>query len=206
MHIGASMIKQTCFSLCALNVGVIVPRILFQSSSCACSNTLDWTPVDALKGCKKNWHCQKSNETLSYLISFSQLWQQIVQLYWRSGFWRQVGEKFIHKFLSSFPQFLPVFTSVYITLSIIIRWCLKSARFVPYLHIDETWFFRCPARDRKVSSTKNFSGREVDLERNLCHKQHIYHQKSINIQQSFRLGCRATLYSKRLINKQEGGF
>ena len=119
MHIGASMIKQTCFSLCALNVGVIVSRILFQSSSCACSNTLDWTPVDALKGCKKNWHCQKSNETLSYLISFSQLWQQIVLLYWRSGFWRQVGEKFIFtSFWVPFRSFCPfsrLFTSPWVS-------------------------------------------------------------------------------------------
>ena len=118
MHIGASMIKQTCFSLCALNVGVIVPRILFQSSSCACSNTLDWTPVDALKGCKKNWHCQKSNETLSYLISFSQLWQQIVLLCWRSGFWRQVGEKFIPSFWVPFRSFCPfsrLFTSPWVS-------------------------------------------------------------------------------------------
>ena len=102
MHIGASMIKQTCFSLCALNVGVIVSRILFQSSSCACSNTLDWTPVDALKGCKKNWHCQKSNETLSYLISFSQLWQQIVLLTFRflvASWWKIHSQVF--EFLSA---------------------------------------------------------------------------------------------------------
>ena len=38
------------------------------------------------------------------------------------------------------------------------------------------------------------------LARNLFHKQRIYHQKSINIQQSFRLGRRATLHREGLIN------
>ena len=66
--------------------------------------------------------------------------------------------------------------------------------------------FLLPGTWSKVSSTKNISGKEVDLARNLFHKQHIYHQKSINIQQSLDLGCRATLYSEGLINKQEGGF
>ena len=46
----------------------------------------------------------------------------------------------------------------------------------------------------------------MDLARNLFHKQHIYHQKSMNIQQSFCLGRRATLYREGLIDKQEGGF
>ena len=65
--------------------------------------------------------------------------------------------------------------------------------------------FRCPARDRKSPpqrriSSLNICGKEVDLARNLFHKQRIRHQKSINIQQSFRLGRRATLYRKGLIN------
>ena len=46
----------------------------------------------------------------------------------------------------------------------------------------------------------NISGEEVDLARNLFHKQRIYHQKSINMQQSFRFGRRATLYREGLIN------
>ena len=46
----------------------------------------------------------------------------------------------------------------------------------------------------------NISGKEVDLARNLFHKQRIYHQKSINVQQSFLLGRRATLYYEGLIN------
>ena len=35
---------------------------------------------------------------------------------------------------------------------------------------------------------------------NLFHKQRVYHQKSINIQQSFRLGRPVTLYREGLIN------
>ena len=69
--------------------------------------------------------------------------------------------------------------------------------------------FRCPAGDRK-SPPLNIFGKEVDLARNPFPKQRIYHQKSINIQQSFRLGRRATLYREGLINVdrnlQEGGF
>ena len=44
----------------------------------------------------------------------------------------------------------------------------------------------------KEETSLNISGKEVDLARNLFHKQRIRHQKSINIQQSFRLGRRAT--------------
>ena len=46
----------------------------------------------------------------------------------------------------------------------------------------------------------NISGKEVDFGQNVFHKQHICHHKSINIQQSFRLGRRATLYREGLIN------
>ena len=64
--------------------------------------------------------------------------------------------------------------------------------------------FRCAARDQKSrpqrrNVTKYFR-KEVDLARNLFHKQGICHQKSINIQQSFRLGHHATLYHEGLIN------
>ena len=40
------------------------------------------------------------------------------------------------------------------TLSIIVRQCLKSPRFVLYLHIGETWSFSLPGTWSKVSSTK----------------------------------------------------
>ena len=68
--------------------------------------------------------------------------------------------------------------------------------------------FRCPARDRKSPpqrriSSLNICGKEVDLARNLFRKQGIRHQKSINIQESFRLGRRATLYRERLIKKED---
>ena len=52
----------------------------------------------------------------------------------------------------------------------------------------------------KEETSLNISGREVNLARNLFHKQHIYHQKSINTQQSFLLGRRTTLYREGLIN------
>ena len=67
--------------------------------------------------------------------------------------------------------------------------------------------FRCPARDqesppqRRISSL-NICGKEVDLARNLFRRQGIRHQKSINIQESFRLGRRATLYCERPIKKE----
>ena len=68
--------------------------------------------------------------------------------------------------------------------------------------------FRCPASDRKSPpqrriSSLNICGKEVDLARNLFHKQRIRHQKSINIQQSFRLGRHATLYRERHIKKED---
>ena len=44
---------------------------------------------------------QSNNEYYRCMIFFSGLWK-IVLLYWCSGFWQQVGEKFIHTFLSSF--------------------------------------------------------------------------------------------------------
>ena len=52
----------------------------------------------------------------------------------------------------------------------------------------------------KEETSLNISGIEVDLARNLFHRQRIYHQKSINIQQSFRLGRRPTLDHEGLIN------
>ena len=64
--------------------------------------------------------------------------------------------------------------------------------------------FRCPERDRKSPpqrriSSLNICGKEVDLARKLFHKQRIRHQKSINIQQSFRF----FVYRERLIKKED---
>ena len=56
----------------------------------------------------------------------------------RSSFCRQVGEKFIHTLLSSFPRFSPVLCPFIYTFSIIVQRCRKSPRFVLYLHIGET--------------------------------------------------------------------
>ena len=110
--------------------------------------------------------------------------------------------------VDSFPWFSPIFVSVYIYLEFhrtavsevskvhpisAYRWnlILFVARHVikSLLHKEET--------------SLNISGKEVDLARNLFHKQRIRHQKSINIQQSFRLGRRATLYRERLIKKED---
>ena len=52
----------------------------------------------------------------------------------------------------------------------------------------------------KEETSLNIFGKEVDLARNLFHKQRICHQKSINIQQSFGLGHYATLYREGRIN------
>ena len=127
----------------------------------------------------------------------------------RSGFCRQVGEKFIHTLLSSFPRLSPVLCPFIYTFSINVRRCRKSPRFILYLHIGKKLDpFRCPARDRNSPpqrriSSLNICSKEVDLARNLSHKQRIRHQKSTNIQQSFRLGRRATLYRERLIKKED---
>ena len=52
----------------------------------------------------------------------------------------------------------------------------------------------------KEETPVNICGKEVDLARNLFPNQCICHQESINIQQSFGLGRRSTLYRERLIN------
>ena len=86
-----------------------------------------------------------------------------------------------------------------------VRRCLKSPRFVLYLH---TILFVArhvieSLLHKWEETSLNISGKEVDLARNLFHKQPIRHQKSINIEQSFRLGRRATLYRERLIKKED---
>ena len=70
--------------------------------------------------------------------------------------------------------------------------------------------FRYPARDQKSPPQRRISllyicSTEVDLARNLFHKQRLRHQKSINIQQSFRLGRRANGLSRRRILSSEIG-
>ena len=57
-------------------------------------------------------------------------WQLIVVRHCRSGFCRQVGEKFIYTLLSSFPRFSPVLCPFIYTFSIIVRRCRKSPRFI----------------------------------------------------------------------------
>ena len=110
--------------------------------------------------------------------------------------------------MSSFPQFSPVLCPFIYTFSIIARWC-RSLQGSSYICISVKLDpFRYPARDQKSPpqrriSSLNICGKEVDLARNLFHKQRICHQKSINIQQSFRLGRRATLCRERLIKKED---
>ena len=97
-----------------------------------------------------------------------------------------------------FHNFCP-FSRLYIPS---VRRCLKSPRFVLYLqtillfarHVIESLLHKWE------ETSLNISGKEVDLARNLFHKQRICHQKSINILQSFRLGRHATLYLEGLIN------
>ena len=111
--------------------------------------------------------------------------------------------KFIHKLLSSFPGFSPTFMSIYIYFDF--EYHRTAVSQVSKSHscvLVKVDLFRCPAGDRK-SPPLNIFGKEVDLARNPFHKQRIYHQKSINIQQSFRLGRRATLYRERLIKKED---
>ena len=72
----------------------------------------------------------------------------------RSSFCRQVGEKFIHTLMSSFPRFSPVLCPFIYTFSIIVQQCRRSPRFFLYLHIGETWSFSLPGTWSKVSSTK----------------------------------------------------
>ena len=113
-------------------------------------------------------------------------------------------------------EFSPVFMSVDIYLEYHGMAETEVSKVRPIsAHPGETWPFSLPGTWSKVSSIKKetslkISGKEVDLERNLFHKQHIYHQKSTNIQQSFRLGCRASLYREGLTNVnrnlQEGAF
>ena len=103
--------------------------------------------------------------------------------------------------VDSFPRFSPIFMSIYIYLEFhrtavsevskgcpisAYRWNLILFIFESLLHKEET--------------SLNISGKEVDLGRNLFHKQRICNQESINIQQSFRLGGGATLYREGLIN------
>ena len=96
--------------------------------------------------------------------------------------------KFIHKLLSSFPGFSPAFMSLYIYFDFEYHRTAVSQVSKSHSCISVKFdLFRCPAGDQKSPPLNNF-GKEVDLARNPFHKQRIYHQKSINIQQSFHLG------------------
>ena len=136
-----------------------------------------------------------------------QITNSIIVLHRRSGLWWQVGEKFIHTFLSSFPWFSPVFMSVYIYLeshhTALSEVCkvrsISAYRWNLTFFVARHMIMRNSTPQGKETSP-NIFGKEVDLARNPFHKQRIYHQKSINVQQSFRLGRRATLYYEGLIS------
>ena len=109
--------------------------------------------------------------------------------------------------MSSFPWFSPVFMSVYIYLeshhTALSEVC--KVRSISAYRWNLTFFVarhmimrNSPPQGKETSL--NIFGKEVDLARNPFHKQRIYHQKSINVQQSFRLGRRATLYYEGLIS------
>ena len=107
--------------------------------------------------------------------------------------------------LSSFPGFLPVFMSVYIYLEYHCTAVSEVSKVRPISAYR--WNLIVFVAQRVIKSlvhneemSLNISSKEVDLVRNLFHKQGICHQKSINIQQSFCLGHRATLYREGLIN------
>ena len=110
----------------------------------------------------------------------------------------------IHSHVRVFLSAVFALFHVRYTLSVIVRRCLKSPRFVHICISAKLDLFRCPVRNRKSlpqrRTTLNIFGKEVDLGENLFHKQRVYHQKSINIQLSFRLGRRGTLYREGLIN------
>ena len=120
---------------------------------------------------------------------------------------------------NSFPPFLVPLRSFHTfscpfiyALSIIVWRCLKSHKVHPisaYLW-NLSFFVARQVIEKSPPQRKEtlliIFGKDVDLARNLFHKQCIYHQKSINIQQSFRLGHHATLFLEGFINKWEGGF
>ena len=64
------------------------------------------------------------------------------------------------------------------------------------MKLDPSRFRKSPPLRENVAK---YSGKEVDLGRNLFHKQRICNQESINIQQSFCLGHCTTLYHEGLI-------
>ena len=110
--------------------------------------------------------------------------------------------------LSSFPGFSPVFMSVYIYLECLCTAVSEVSKVHPISAYR--WNLILFIAQRVIKSlvhneetSLNISSKEVDLARNLFRKQGICHQKSINIQESFRLGRRATLYRERLIKKED---
>ena len=75
-------------------------------------------------------------------------------------------------------------------------WSLQGSSYI-CISVKLDLFRKSPLQRRHV--VKHFRQRSW-FARNLFHKQRIYHQKSINIQQSFRLGHSPTLYREGLIN------
>ena len=62
------------------------------------------------------------------------------------------------------------------TLSIIVRRCLKSPRFVPYLHIGETWFLSLPdlkSPPQRRNGAKYFRQRSWFGEKSVTQKTHL---------------------------------
>ena len=113
------------------------------------------------------------------------------------------GGKLVKNLFTRYEFLSAIFARFHVRLYIpSIRRCLKSPRFVLYLH---TILFVArhvieSLLHKWEETLLNISGKEVDLARNLFHKQRICHQKTINILQSFRLGHRVTLYLEGLIN------
>ena len=83
-----------------------------------------------------------------------------------------------------------------LTLSIIVRRCLKSPSPIAAYRWKLIFFVARQVIESLLHEI--FSAKKLILARNPFHKQRIYHQKSINTQQSFRLG-RTSLYREGLI-------
>ena len=94
---------------------------------------------------------------------FCGLWK-IVVLYWRSGFWRQVGEKFIHTFFSSFFAVFarfqcPLYLEYHHTA---VSEDLTSLPGSSHICISvKLNLFRCPAADRLIFSADKLIWREI---------------------------------------------
>ena len=117
-----------------------------------------------------------------FVASWRKIHSQVVEFL--SAIFARFDVRLYILWVSSYDRVLSLQGSPWIC---IYRWNLILFVFESLLHKEET--------------SLNISGKEVDLGRNLFHKQRICHQKSINIQQSFRLGRHATL--SRNLDKAE---